>query len=49
MIARMNTALAPAASSTFGHDLNPAQLQAATFGKQSSDGDAMRGAAPGRC
>ena len=47
MIAPMNTR-ASNASSTFGHGLNPAQLQAATFGARDTDSDvANRSAAAG--
>jgi DNA helicase-2/ATP-dependent DNA helicase PcrA len=42
----MTTALASAPPSTFGHNLNPAQLRAATFRNQSDD-HANRGAASG--
>ena len=42
----MTTALASAAPSTFGHNLNPAQLRAATF-RYPTDSDPNRGAASG--
>ncbi len=44
MIARMSV-IAPAESAAFGHGLNPAQLQAATFCRQNGDGDAPGAAA----